>query len=144
MYVSVLISDEREIPRSLERQFAHIALGEQTVFLTADGELHPITAFYLEGDIIPGGAAGGIPLGPGDVAAVGKAVLGELRAPGCDPGGDGEPGRMVILSPGGDAADGCCRESAYNAEKDNEKQRARNVITGIKAPRIKARGFFLF
>ena len=108
----VLIPNEREIPRSLKCQFSGVTLGQQAVFLAVDRELYPVAAFYLEGDIILGGAVGGIAMGPGNVAAVGKAVVGDLRAPGHDPGGDGKLGRMVILSPGGDATDGYSCENA--------------------------------
>ena len=101
-----LISDKGKIAGALKRELAGIALCQHAIFSAVNGKFHAVAAFHLEGDIIPGGAVGGIAMGPGDVAAVGEAVVGDLRAPGHDPGGDRKLGRMVILSTGGAATDG--------------------------------------
>ena len=43
-----------QIPGALKGKPAGVALGQETVFLAAEGQFHPVTAFHLKGDVVMG------------------------------------------------------------------------------------------
>jgi hypothetical protein len=48
------LSLKGQIPGALEGKSAGVALGKHAVFGAAHGQLHPVTALHLEGDVVVG------------------------------------------------------------------------------------------
>jgi hypothetical protein len=104
------LSLKGKIPGSLKGKPTGVALDEHTVFVTADGQFHPVTAFHFKGDVIMGAV---VHTAVAVVMVMMAASLGNhLRR-------HRQTGRVVVFKPFSDVSD---ENGEKRGKEQNEKQ----------------------